>query len=78
LDIPRVRHELKEHRLNLYQATFEFKNISRVKASKVNWGTISRAKYYAGKNPETSNAKFYYHQHTKECTPNNVDAKQTP
>jgi hypothetical protein len=39
-------------------------------------GNYFRMRHYAGKNPETGKAKFYYHQQTKEYALSQMDSKQ--
>jgi hypothetical protein len=41
-------------------------------------GNYFRVRHYAGKNPKTGKAKFYYHQQTKEYALSQLSHNQTP
>ena len=40
-------------------------------------GNYFRVRHYAGKNPETGKAEFYYHQQTKEHALSQMHSQQT-
>ena len=40
-------------------------------------GNYFRVRHYAGKNPETGKARFYYHQQTREYVLSQIGSKQT-
>jgi hypothetical protein len=40
-------------------------------------GNYFRVRHYAGKNPETGKAKFYYHQQAREYALSQIRSKQT-
>ena len=40
-------------------------------------GNYFRVRHYAGKNPDTDKAKFYYHQQTNEHALSQIHSKQT-